>query len=137
MVKAIDEAVIKRLKQDLCTHLNYSLDPFTEEQICKLGDVAISGNNLITVINFCVTFEGYYCAFGGYLPQVKHPVESLSERVMRTIEEISFASFLFYDLRLFNCNECPACLIDPPTLGKYANCPSVAKKRGRGLCNHA
>ncbi len=67
-MEAIDEAVMKRPKQDLHTHSNYSLDPFMAEQICKIVVVAYFGDNLIKVINLCATYESYFCVFGGYLP---------------------------------------------------------------------
>ena len=71
MVKGMDQAVIVKLKSDLCLHNHYVQDPFTSEQICKLADIATAGDNLITVINLCVTYDGYSCAFGGYPPPEK------------------------------------------------------------------
>jgi hypothetical protein len=71
MVKGMDQAVIVKLKSDLCLHNHYVQDPFTSEQICKLADIATAGDNLITVINLCATYDGYLCAFGGYSPPEK------------------------------------------------------------------
>jgi hypothetical protein len=66
VVKGMDQAAIVKLKSDLRLHHRYVQDPFTSEQICKLADIATAGDNLITVINLCATYDGYSCAFGGY-----------------------------------------------------------------------
>ncbi len=132
MVKGMDQAVIMKLKSDLCLHHLYVQDPFTAKQICKLADIATAGDNLITVINLCATYDGYSCAFGGYSSPEKSNHESASEKVMRIIDEVGFddSTFLFNNLRSFNCNIRPACLLTPPPLVKYANCPAITDLEG-------
>ena len=102
-IKAINKTVlITRFKTVLCAHHYYSHDLFTAEPICQLADVASLGDNLIVVINLCMTYEGYSCAYGGFSPKVKCLlVESLFERIMSTIKEIGFVDSLFvlYDSR--------------------------------------
>jgi hypothetical protein len=51
---------------------------------------------------------------------------------MRIIDEVGFddSTFLFNNSRSFNCNVRPACLLNPPPLGKYPNCPAVTDLEG-------
>jgi hypothetical protein len=109
VVKGMDQAVIMKLKSDLHLHHCYVQDLFTSEQICKLTDIATAGDNLITVINLCATYDGHSCAFGGYSPPEKSNHESASAKVMRMIDEVGFddSTFLFNNSRLFNCNVRP------------------------------
>ncbi len=58
MLEGMDQTVIMQLKSDLCLHHHYVQDPFTAKQICKPVDIATAGDNLITVINLCATYEG-------------------------------------------------------------------------------
>ncbi len=92
----------------------------------------MAGDNLITVINLCATYDGYSCAFGGYSPPEKSNPESASQKIMRIIDEVGFddSTFLFNNSRSFNCNIRPVCLLTPPPLGKYANCPAVTDLEG-------
>jgi hypothetical protein len=107
VVKGMDQAIIVKLKSDLRLHHRYMQDSFTSEKICKLADIATSGDNLITVINLCATYDGHSCAFGVYSPPGKSNRESASAKVLRTIDEVGFddTTFLFNNSKKLSVGE--------------------------------